>query len=221
MDQGLRDHTRGRRARTAFSESVWRRADGSRAGGAAGAVERAFRGQHRVLRRADDQHGRGEQAESGPADRPHQGFPSTLRHQPRRQLRGVYGSNHFPRLAEVKVISGYASLPACSLGKRLIDRKQALLMSLCLHWLIIACNHALLPSKRAAGLQWSATHDCAPEAMRTQGALSEFMRNTSLTTEPPIRVGGSVAVKVLILELGPAYAAYIFMGGAWLSSGVS
>jgi hypothetical protein len=94
-------------------------------------------------------------------------------------------------------------------------------MSLCLHWPIIASNHALLPSKRAAGLQWSATHECALEAMRTQGALSEFMAIPPL--QPSLRsgVGGSVAVKVLILELGPAYAAYIFIGGVSLSSGVS
>jgi len=58
-------------------------------------------------------------------------------------------------------------------------------MSLCLHWPIIVCNHALLPSKRAAEPQWSATHDCTLEAMRTQGALSKFMRNTPLTTEHP------------------------------------
>src|SRR5262245_4744303 len=210
MDQGLRDHTRGRRARTAFSESVWRRADGSRAGGAAGAVERAFRGQHRVLRRADDQHGRGKKAESGPADRSHQGFPPAFRHQPRRQLRGVYGSNHFPRLAEVKLISGYASLPPCSLGKRLIDRKQALLMSLCLHWPIIACNHALL----------------APRALRDSNGLllttARWKRCVSrdrfpiLCAKPPLQpslrsgVGGSVAVKILILEFGPTYDAFIF-----------
>jgi hypothetical protein len=44
---------------------------------------------------------------------------------------------------------------------------------------------------------------CAMEAMLAQGALSEFMRKTPLTTEPPISVGGSVSVKILILEFGP------------------
>jgi len=53
------------------------------------------------------------------------------------------------------MIPGYASLPACSLGKRLIDRKQALLMSHCLHWPIIACNRALL----------------APSALRSSNGL--------------------------------------------------
>jgi hypothetical protein len=55
------------------------------------------------------------------------------------------------------------------------------------------------------------------EAMRAQGALSELMRSTTLTTWPPIRGRrpdcSEDAVKILILEFGPTYGVFIFVGG--------
>jgi len=87
-------------------------------------------------------------------------------------------------------------------------------MSLCLHRPIIACNRAP-GSKRAAGLRRSATHDCTLEAMRTQARIPNVC--APLTIGPPIRGRrpdcSEVAMKMLILEFGPTYDAFIFMGG--------
>jgi hypothetical protein len=53
---------------------------------------------------------------------------------------------------------------------------------------------------------------CTPEAMRAQGALSEFMR-APRTTEPPTPDRGSVTVEILILKFGPTYSYGFFLGG--------
>jgi len=58
-------------------------------------------------------------------------------------------------------------------------------MSLCLHWPIIACNHALLAPSALRGSNGLLLTTARWKRCGAQGALSEFMRKTPLTTEHP------------------------------------
>src|SRR5262245_28298885 len=78
---------------------------------------------------------------------------------------------------------GYASLPACSRGQRLIDRNQTPPKSPCLCRIIIVCNPAhSAPSATSVSIG-SSTHDCTLEAMRTQVARNT-LANTRLANLP-------------------------------------
>jgi hypothetical protein len=68
---------------------------------------------------------------------------------------------------------GYASLPSCSLGERRIDPNQTLPMSLCLRRVIIACDRGHPDPCALRVPDWSVSHACTLQAMRTQGFPQE------------------------------------------------